>query len=198
MTERSAQIIYFDQPGKQNTERTLELARRRASELNLGAVVVATSSGATGAAAARVFAGFRLIVVTHVTGFREPDTQELLPEHRAAIEAAGGKLLTSTHAFGGLGRAVRRKLNTYQVDEIVAYTLRTFGEGMKVAMEITAMAADAGLVRCDEEVMAIGGTSGGADTAAVIKPAHVHNFFDMRVVEIVCKPRLGLARPAAP
>ena len=55
----------------------------------------------------------------------------------AAIEAAGAKILTCQHAFGGVGRAVRKKWGTYQVDEIVAQTLRVFGEGLKVVIVFT-------------------------------------------------------------
>ncbi len=39
------------------------------------------------------------------------------------------------------------------------------------------------------EIIAIGGTWSGADTACVIKPAHANNFFDMQVREFVCLPR---------
>ena len=85
---------------------------------------------------------------------------------------------------------MRRRLNTYQTEEIIAYTLRVLGEGMKVACEIALMAADAGLVRTDQEVVSIGGTGRGADTAVVLKPAHAQDFFDLRVKEIICKPRL--------
>jgi hypothetical protein len=89
-----------------------------------------------------------------------------------------------------VGRAVRNKLGTYQVDEIMAYTLRTFGQGTKVAIEIALMAADAGLVRTDEDIIAVGGTSEGADTALVIKPANSFSFFDLKVREIICKPAI--------
>ena len=115
--------------------------------------------------------------------------QELTEENRRAIEAAGARILTCQHAFGGVGRAVRRKLGTYELEEIIAYTLRIFGEGMKVACEIALMAADAGLVRTDEPVIAIAGTGRGADTAVVLRPANAQDFFDMRIMEILCKPR---------
>jgi hypothetical protein len=194
MPEINVPSVYFDRPGSHNTARALELALSRADQLDIRSIVVATTTGETGVSAARLFADRRVVVVTHSTGFKEPDGQELLPEHRAAIEAAGAHILTTTHALGGLGRAVRRKLSTYEVDEIVAYALRTLGEGIKVALEMTAMAADAGLISCNEEIMAIAGTGRGADTVAIIKPANVQSFFDLRVVEIICKPRLGFER----
>jgi hypothetical protein len=88
-----------------------------------------------------------------------------------------------------VNRAVRRKLeNTYQLDEIIAFTLRVLGEGMKVVCEITLMAADAGLIRTDEPVLAIAGSSHGADTAVILRAANAQDFFELRVNEILCKP----------
>ena len=191
MSEITVQTVYFEKPGRQNTERTLEIAKRRADELGIKTVLVATTSGETGVRAARLFQGYNLIVISHSTGFKEPNFQELTLESRAAIEKAGGKVLTCMHAFGGVGRAVRKKLGTYELEEIMAYTLRIFGEGMKVACEIALMAADAGLIRTDREAIAIAGTGRGADTAVVLQPANAQTFFDMRIKEILCKPRLG-------
>jgi hypothetical protein len=52
------------------------------------------------------------------------------------------------------------------------------------------MAADSGLIRTDEDIIAVAGSGRGADTAVVMKPAHTHDFFDLRIKEILCKPRL--------
>jgi hypothetical protein len=191
MPEITAPCTYFSRPGSDNTTRTLELARARAEVLGIRKILVATTSGATGLLAAQMLQGLEVIVVTHSVGFHAPDTQELSAENRAAIEAAGATILTCQHAFGGVGRAVRKKLGTYEVDEIMAFTLRTFGEGIKVVAEMCLMAADAGLVRTDEAVIAIAGTGRGADTAAVLKPANAQAFFDLRFLEIICMPSPG-------
>ena len=191
MSEITVQTIYFEQPGRHNTDRTLELARERAEQLGVQSVLVASTTGETGARAVQVLQGHEVVVVTHSTGFRAPNHQELLPEARTAIEAAGAKILTCQHAFGGISRAVRRKLGTYLTDEIIAYTLRIFGEGMKVCLEIALMAADAGLVRTGEPCVVVAGTGRGADTAVLLIPANSQSFFDLRVLEILAKPRLG-------
>ena len=183
------QSVYFPEPGSANTDKTLEIARRRAEELGVETVMVASTSGETGLKAVRAFANYKVVVVTHATGFQAPDTQELTSQNRAKILEKGGTILTATHAFGGIGRAVRRRFNTYQVDELIAQTLRVFGQGTKVACEIVLMAADAGLIRTDEEIVSIGGTANGADTALVVKPAHTHDFFQLKVREVLCKPR---------
>jgi len=190
MSEIVVQGVYFEKQDRGNTERTLQIAKARAKELGIGTILVATTSGATGVRAAEEFRGFNVVVVTHSTGFKEPSVQELTEDNRQAIEAAGAKVLTCQHTFGGVGRAVRKKLGTYELEEIIAYTLRIFGEGMKVVCEIAIMAADAGLVRTDEPAIAIAGTGRGADTAVVLRPANAQTFFDMRIMEILCKPRL--------
>ncbi|MBN1179346.1 MAG: hypothetical protein JXD18_09055 [Anaerolineae bacterium] len=190
MSEIAVQTVYFEQPGRQNTARTLDIARQRAEQLHISTILVASSTGETGAHAVKAFQQYDVVVVSHAAGFRAPNTQEILPEHRTAIETGGGKLLTCQHAFGGVNRAVRKKMNTYLTDEIIAQTLRTFGEGTKVCIEIALMAADAGLVKVGEPCIAIAGTGRGADTAYVLAPANTYTFFDLRIMELLAKPRL--------
>jgi hypothetical protein len=72
---------------------------------------------------------------------------------------------------------------------MMAQTLRMLGQGLKVCVEIATMALDAGLIPYGEEVVAVAGSSTGADTAVVIVPAHSNRFFDTKVKEIICKPR---------
>jgi len=99
-------------------------------------------------------------------------------------------VLTTAHTFTGIGGAMRKKFNMYLLGDIIANTLRTFGQGMKVVCEIALMAADAGLVRTDEDIIAIAGTGRGADTAVVLRPVNAMDFFDLKVKEILCKPHL--------
>ncbi len=182
--------VYFEKKGELNTENVLKLAKKRALEAGIKSIVVASTSGSTGLMASEIFnKGFHLVVVSHSTGFSEKNFQEMSDKNKKLIEERGGKILTATHAFGGIGRAVRRKFKTYELEEIIAYTLRTFGEGTKVAIEISLMAADAGLIRTDKEIISIAGTDQGADTALILLPANTQNFFDLKVLEIICKPR---------
>jgi len=180
---------YFSKPGGRNTDLVLEAVERRAAELEISDILVATCSGQTAFAALKKLSPERrIIAVTHFTGFDKPNDQELSSENRATLQNLGVQVLTCQHAFGGVGRGVRNKLGTYQVDEVMAYTLRTFGQGTKVAIELALMAADAGLIRTDKDVISIGGTGSGADTALVIKPANSSRVFEMKVREIICKP----------
>jgi len=182
--------VYHRQPGKENTQKTLEIAAQRAEELGINTVLVASTAGETGLLAARIIQAPKVVVVTHSTGFLKPNFQQLQPDMRNRIEEVGAQVLTCQHALGGVGRAVRKKLNTYELEEIMAYTLRIFGEGTKVAVEIALMAADAGLVSTQEPCISVGGTAQGADTAILLQPAHAQNFFDVKILEILAKPRL--------
>jgi hypothetical protein len=73
--------------------------------------------------------------------------------------------------------------------ELIAHALRRLGEGTKVCVEITMMAADAGLIPVDKDIIAIAGSGRGADTALLIKPANASRFFDLKIREIIAKPR---------
>ena len=190
MAEISSQTIYFEQPGKANTERTLQIALKRVQELSIEQIVIASTGGFTALEAMEVFKDYNPVIVTHSAGFNNPNEQEMSDETRKELENLGAKVLTCLHSFGGIGRAVRKQLKTYQLDDIIASTLRVLGEGMKVGCEITLMAADAGLIKTTAETVSISGTGRGADTALVLKPANTQNFFDLRVKEILCKPRL--------
>ena len=188
MSEVEVRTVLFDHPGARNTERTLSLAGERARQLGLSKALVASTTGETGVRAVEVMRNLEIIVVTHSVGFKAPNTHGLTAENRAAIESAGVRILTCQHAFGGGDRAVRMKLGTYCLDEIIAYTLRLWGQGIKVIAEIALMAADAGLVTTDQPVIAIAGTGRGADAAAVVVPSNAQAFFDLKMVELICRP----------
>jgi hypothetical protein len=189
-SEIQVPCVYFGEAGPANTKRTIEIAARRADELDIKHIVVASASGETALDAATAFRSRSVVVVTHSTGFLRPDFQELDPERRKKIEAAGAKILTCQHALGGVNRAVRKKLGSYELDEILALTLKIFGQGLKVAVEISLMAADAGLIPTTEPCLSIGGTGTGADTAVLLRPSNAQTFFDLKIMEILAKPRL--------
>ena len=187
MIERKT--VYFEAPGKQNTESVLQLVKNYAQSEGVRDIVVASTTGETGVKASKIFKAFNVVVVSHHVGFQELGVWELKEENRRKILENGAKILTATHALSGVERAVRKKLGTIMPLELMAHTLRLFGEGTKVCVEISIMAADAGLIPVDREVVAIGGTGRGADTALVIKPATASRFFNLEIREIIAKPR---------
>lgn len=185
-----ANAIYFNKPGPKNTTSLLEAAAARMKELGIRKVVMATTTGRTVKESLSFFdpKECEIIAVTHVTGYGEPNNQSLDDELREELVSLGIKFVTAAHAFGGVGRGVRNKLGTFQLDEIMAHVLRMFGQGVKVGVEIAYMAADRGYIRTDEDVLSIGGTGRGADTAMILRPTNSHSCLDLKVREIIAKP----------
>jgi len=183
-----SKTVYFDNTGRENSDAVFQIARKRADELGIKKIVVASTGGDMALKAMDIFKGLKVIVVTHVTGFKDPNDQKFSEETKKTVEGKGGIVLTTTHAFGGLSKAMRNKYNMFVLGEVIADTLRIFGQGMKVACELAMMAADSGLVDTGEDVISIAGSSRGGDTAILVKAVNTHNFFDLKVKEILCKP----------
>jgi hypothetical protein len=185
-------IRYFVSPGEQNTTDVIEAVKERISGSGIKDIVVASNTGATALALWDKIRdlGVKIISVTEHAGFDGGDRIQISPETRKELEDKGVKVLMGSHALSGVGRSIAKKFGGTSHTEVIAAALRLFGgEGLKVAVEVSVMAADAGLVSTDAEIIAIGGTWHGADSAIVLKTAHMNNFFDLEIREIICKPR---------
>lgn len=181
--------VYYEEPGKKNTETTLNIAKERAEELGIKTIIVSSTAGYTAKLALEKFNDeeYQLIVVGFPKGFPENLKNEL--------ESKGHKVLFP---------------NDYKFDhpDEAWELLRRFGEGMKVAVQEVLMATEAGMVEEGEEVIALGGTGaimfpegGGSDLAIVMEAVKGENFFKIdlpgyekkmkgrKIKEILCKPR---------
>ena len=187
-------ICYFDSPGPENTKDAARFAVRRATELGIKRIVVASTSGST---AVKFFealkgSGIELVVVSHVVGFSKPGVWEFDPEIARTLRKEGVIIITGTHVLSGLERALSRspKVTGGSRSEAIAEAFRkNIAVGLKVAIECSLIAADQGVVPVDEEIIAVGGTASGADTVCVIQPSHTASFLDLQVREIVAMPR---------
>jgi len=181
--------MIFEKPGASNTDPALAAAFQRGKELGLEEVVVSSSSGKTAYKALEVFAGFRLTVVTYHCGFRQPFKTVMPDGVKRDLEKKGATVITATHALSGVERSISKKYQGLYPALLIADTLRLFGQGTKVAVEISIMAADAGALS-GADIVAIGGTAQGVDTALIIRPANQSDIFtDLCIREIICKPR---------
>jgi hypothetical protein len=185
------EVYYFEEPGSKNTEQTVKIVRQRAKEPNIDQIVVASTHGAT---AHRVLDAFqdmdsRIVVVTISQAFG-PEGWIMEDKVRKELEERGATVLTGLHALGDdVNTAFPLKEQVTAFNAVVAETLRRFSQGMKVCVEIVLMAAESGAINVEREVIAIGGTDHGADTAVVIKPAYARTFLSLEVREILAKPR---------
>ncbi|WP_458863550.1 pyruvate kinase alpha/beta domain-containing protein [Acidaminobacterium chupaoyuni] len=180
--------MYFEKAGKANTEKTIELALKAAEEAKIDTIVVATGTGETALLlkdAAKK--GMHIAVVTHVNGYQAPGEQEMPLETRKELEACGMQVVTATHVLSGAERGLSRKFTGVYPIEIMAHTLRMFGQGTKVCVECAVMALDAGAI-APGSVVAIAGTGRGADTCWIMRPAHAQDILDTKLDRLICKP----------
>lgn len=92
-------------------------------------------------------------------------------------------------SIDGIETALMQKHQGVYPAYLIGQTLRRFSEGTKVGVEISLMAVDAGAVPEGEEVLTLAGTGRGADTLLLIRTAASKRILDLRVLEILAKPR---------
>ncbi|MCS7150219.1 MAG: pyruvate kinase alpha/beta domain-containing protein [Caldimicrobium sp.] len=181
--------IYFDKPGPVNTKACLDIVRKALKEKGIKHLVVASTFGETALKFARALQGeeVNLVVVTHNVGFREPGILEMTDDTKRELNFLGAKVYTGTMVFRNIGASIKAQFH-YSEEALIAQTLRIFGPGLKVCIEIVLMCCDAGLIP-PEDVLAVAGTARGADTVAIIKAVPSNLFFNIKVREILAKPR---------
>ncbi len=185
------ETLYFEKVGPENTPACQELLEKAVAEGHRH-LVVASTTGVSGAEAARRLAGkgANLVVVGHSVGYKGPNIDEFLPEHYEEITRLEGKVLKATILTHSLEAAIADQFKGSAPTLLIANTLRRLGQGFKVCCEIVMEAVDAGLVPEGEEVVAVGGTARGWDTVAIIRAAASKRFLQLSVLEIWAKPRV--------
>lgn len=157
---------YFQQVGKENTDRVLELAGEAARGVGIRRLVLASTRGYTAERALALCPDLDIVAV----GI---DRSSFDREVMRRLEEKGWPVIFS-----------REAQYTYPREMQVAF--RRFGQGTKVAVEVVVLAVMAGLVAEGDRVIGIGGSSAGADTALVITASY--GFPDVRIGEVLCKP----------
>jgi hypothetical protein len=170
-------IFYFPNSGKEYTEDVLTAVVNRVKETGIKTVVVATTSGSTGVKVAERLKKTAKIIAIGEGKMKEENIEKLKLLNVSICEDPGT-----------LPLSVER-------NPLIRNTYYTFGQGMKVAVEIVLIAVDKGLIDEGEEVISIGGTGEGADTALVVKSASSKGFLGsdinkrLEVYEIIAMPR---------
>ncbi len=185
------QSILFEKPGDQNTDVCIDTVKQQIKEHGIAYVVVASTTGKT---ALSFYSNLKetsakLIIVTHSVGFKEPGKDEFDQDTRKYLVEKGVPIYTGTILTHSLEKSLMDDFHGIYPGYIIANTLRRFGEGTKVAVEIVMEASDAGLVPEDAEVLAVAGTGYGADTVLLIKAKPSKRFLNLEVLEILARPR---------
>jgi hypothetical protein len=191
------QTLYFE-PGETyqaTTREVIACASEYLAKHRLKHLVAASCRGYTGAQLAplrRRYPKLNLVAVKMATGVDAIHKVKFDEKHRKTMQANGITLIGGTHAItGGLDRAIRDYLGGWTANNIVAETLYLFSQGMKVCVEVIAMAVDAGAVPKGAEVIAIAGTGRGADTAIVATASGSTRLFEMDIHKVLAMPLRG-------
>lgn len=183
-------VEYFEKPGPQNTQACIDILYKLIDEEGYKDAVVASTSGESGAKAARALQGkdVNLVVVAHSVGFSGPNQDQFSDDAYEEITRLGGRVYKGTILTHSIETALAKEFSGTYPTILVANTLRRLGQGMKVCCEIVMEAVDGGLIPEGKEVVAVAGTAKGADTIAIIKSAASKRFLDLYVSQIVAKP----------
>jgi len=186
-------IVYFDEGGRKNTRETLILARKRAGELGIKKIVIASVRGLSVPVALEVFKGSDV----HLTFASCDECNGCVrfdPKMKAELEMRGYRLIMANE-------------HAYPYPDAAQLAYRRLCEGMKVCVHLAIAMAEQGLAAPHEEIIAIAGTGwkgygpgGGSDTAVVIEATKVKEFWTYltmtehklkgrKIKEIICMPR---------
>lgn len=171
--------FYFDRFGYENTLYVVEAVRDRVKELGLKWVIVASTSGATGLKFVESLRGLADVIVV---SYRSMDRSFV-----EKIRELGGLIVENCDTPLSNPRFKQAR-----------DTLYLMGQGFKVAVEVVLIATDLGLVKIGTDVVGVGGTERGADTAIVMRAAPSNSLLkgpgDRRPVirEIIAMPRVKM------
>jgi len=164
-------ITYFESPGEQNTENVLGIVKKRCEDLGIKYVLVPSVRGISAEKAMDKFENTGITLF-----FVAIDPAKFSTETQKRIERSGFKL-------------VFYKQIDYAYPDEMKNAFRRFGQGTKVAVELALIAAQEKVMPIGTEVLSLGGTGKGLDTALTILPARSDKFDDLEVREVLCKPR---------
>lgn len=191
-------IIYFSKPGFINTNSVIEAIKERLKEGDIESIIVPLTTGKTAATFSKKIGTLAKIVTV------------------SEVEAASACRRIASEDQGLFGKFIRKRLEAVSEDtnkvlhreafdltflpfcgeswNVVKETLYTFGQGMKVAIELPLAAVEINKVGPYKKVISVGGTGEGVDTAIVIRTAPQNEAFgknpDTRLIiqEIIAMP----------
>jgi uncharacterized protein len=178
-------IVYFDKPGKDNTEQVIQLVLERAKTRGIDKIVVASTRGNTATSLSKAIGGQQITLVVIPWQFNFKDKGNPFPGALTdELRQKGHRVHFATMLFH------TGELYGINTPQVMANLLRVFGHGTKVCIEILMMACDGGCVEAGEKVIVVAGTAGGADTAVLATAAPSTRLTSLKIHEIICKPML--------
>jgi len=191
------QVYYFDEPGKENTESVIEAVSRRLQAGGIKTVIIASTSGETAVKFARSLGDkVELICVSQAPYRREWGERWpcLKQKFRRQLQRLGVVVIDKApYIFHNSVLEAAPWSGTFP-ERLVKETLYCFGQGMKVAVEVVLIGVSCGYVTPYEDVIGVGGSGKGADTAILLRATYPACLFDkdpgkrLEIKEIIAMP----------
>ena len=194
--------VYFDEPGPQNTDDVIETVAKRIEATGIGHVVVASHSGVTALKFAETFKNNK--IKTKILCVTSGPARKRKGKDWPSISQETRKKLIDSGVV-----IVERALNVFEeliVEDsrwpsltpghIIREVFYTLGQGFKVAVEVALMSVVSGYLEPMQEVIAVGGTGKGCDTAIIMKTVFPQTFFSsdpngrLEIREVIAMPRV--------
>jgi len=180
------EVHFFEKAGEHNTDHVIDAVKERVKQGDLTYVVVASNSGKTAIKLAEAMRDTKVKIICVTESPQRLDWKAKWPtlteENRKRLTELGVVVVENIPYASYCSVLGNNRWQTPSPDTLIYMTLRTVGgAGLKVAMEVMFMAVWAGVLPPEENVISIGGTDGGADTAIVVRSAFQENFFASEV-----------------
>jgi len=191
------EVYYFDEPGEGNTELVIEAVSQRLESGGIKKVIVASTSGETAAKFARKLKGRAELICVSEAPYRREWGEEwpcLKQEFREELGRLSVAIVDrAPYVFHNSVLEAARWASMFP-ERLVKETLYCFGQGVKVAVEVALIAVSCGYVVPYEDVIGVGGSGKGADTAIVLRATYPASLFDkdlakrLEIKEIIAMP----------
>ena len=191
------QVYYFDKPGEENTGLVIEAVAQRLEAGITKRVIVASTSGEAALKFGHALKGKGELLCVLEAPYRREWGEEwpcLKQEFRQELERLGIAIIDrAPYVFHNSVLEAARWSDT-SPERLVKETLYCFGQGMKVAVEVVLTGVSCGYLTPYQDVIGVGGTGKGADTAIVLRATYPACLFDkdpskrLEIKEIIAMP----------
>ena len=191
------QVYYFDEPAEENTQLVVEAVCKRLEGSGIDKVIVASTSGETAVQFASSLKGKAKLICVSEAPYRREWGEEwpcLKKEFRQELEGFGATVIDRAPYVFHSSVLESASLTGISPEHLVKETLYSFGQGMKVAVEVALIGVSCGYVTPCEDVIGVGGSGKGADTAIVLRATYPASLFDkdtskrLEIREIIAMP----------
>jgi len=191
------QVYYFDESGEENTQWVIEAVSHRLEVGGISQVIIASTSGETAVAFARSLKGKAGLICVSEAPYRREWGEEwpcLKREFRQELENLEVTIMEKVPYVFHSSVVEAARWPNISPEQLVKETLYSFGQGMKVAVDVALTAVSCGYVAPYQDVIGVGGSGKGADTAIILRATYPASLFDkdpakrLEIKEIIAMP----------